>query len=109
MPRISLDIPPGIVADDTAFAVGGAAWKDASNVRFWRGKPQLRGGWEKLTASTVSGKCRGLFQWSDNAGRTNVAFGTNTNLYVLRDATLSDITPGSPFATGREDGGGGGR
>lgn len=90
--RISLDIPPGLNGDDTAYAAAGR-WADASNVRFYRGRPQTIGGWESLTPTLLTGVCRNVFNWSDNSGALNIAFGTHSDLQVWVGGTLYTITP----------------
>ncbi|MDO8408884.1 MAG: hypothetical protein Q7S93_02315 [Phenylobacterium sp.] len=90
--RIPLDIPPGLVGDDTSFAVAGR-WADGSNVRFWRGRPQVVGGWEGLTSELLAGVCRKVFAWTDNAAVLNVAFGAHNALQVWIGGGLHDITP----------------
>jgi hypothetical protein len=79
--KIPLELPPGLVSDDTSFAAAGR-YEDGSNVRFWRGAPQTIGGWATLTTETVSGKCRNLRPWTDNDDILNVALGTHSHLYV---------------------------
>lgn len=106
MAFITLSIPPGVVRDDTGFTVGQGAWRNADHVRFHRGLPQVIGGWELLTTTTLSGKCRGLFNWRDNQGSLNIAFGTHSNLYVYINGDFYDITPAA-FVTGLENGTGG--
>lgn len=106
MARINLTIPPGVTLDDASFTVGQGGWVSADHVRFWRGYPQVIGGWEILTTTTLSGKCRGLASWRDNQGSLNIAFGTHTNLYVYINGDFYDITP-SDFVAGLEDGTGG--
>lgn len=90
--RISFDIPPGLNGDDTTYAAAGR-WADASNVRFYRGRPQVIGGWESLTTDLLTGVCRNVFNWSDNDGSLNIAFGTHSALQVWVGGGLYDITP----------------
>jgi len=104
--RIPVEIPPGVVIDDTTFATGQSAYSDANNVRFWRGQPQVIGGWEKLVSTALTGVCRSAFSWTDNAGQLNVAFGTNSNLELWIGGALYDITPAG-FTAGLIDGTGG--
>lgn len=92
MPRTPLDIPAGLVADDTSFAAEGA-WLDADKVRFWRGKPQVIGGWESFIQTQLTGTCRAVIAWTDTPGNLNVAFGTHSNLEVAYGGALYDITP----------------
>lgn len=97
--RAALEPPPGLIGDDTSFASVGR-WRDGSNVRFWLGRPQVIGGWERLSTGTVPGVCRNVFAWTDGDAALNVALGTHLALQVRRDE-LHDITPvlGRPAAT----------
>jgi hypothetical protein len=65
------------------------------------------GGWETIFTDQLDGKCRGMHQWTDNAGVTCYAFATNTKLYIYRGGALYDVTPASGFTAGAEDGTGG--
>jgi hypothetical protein len=103
--RFPLDLPAGLISDDTSFAATGR-WSDASNVRFWRGQPQVIGGWERLVESPLTGVCRTVFGWTDKAALLNVAFGTNAKLQVWKGGGLYDITPAG-LAAGLVDGPGG--
>ena len=98
MARVPIVIPPGVIIDDTTFSVGQSAWGDMNCVRFWRGQPQVIGGWQRLVTTLLTGVCRKVFSWTDNAGNINIAFGTNTSLEVWIGGTLYDITPiGDPI------------
>jgi hypothetical protein len=90
--RIPIDLPPGLIGDDTSYAASGR-WADGSNVRFRLGRPQVIGGWESLTTTLLTGVCRNAFPWTDNNAILNIAFGTHSNLQVFDDGTLYDITP----------------
>lgn len=103
--RVSLDIPPGLFGDDTTFSAAGR-WAYGDNVRFWRGRPQVIGGWELLTENTLTGVCRNVFQWSDNLGSLNIAFGTHSALHVWVQGDFATITP-SGLTVGNVDGTGG--
>lgn len=100
--RIALDVPPGLVSDDTTFSSTGR-YEDAANMRFWRGRPQTIGGWNAVTSDTLAGKCRGLISWADTEGNVTLGLGTHSNLYVYQGGTLADITPAGLVA-GNEDG-----
>jgi hypothetical protein len=97
--------PPGIVSDETTFATPGR-WADCNWTRFWLGKPQSIPGWTSAFIGTLSGVCRNVLVWQDNDGVENIAFGTHTHLMVLKNGTLSDITP-SGLTAGSIDGAGG--
>lgn len=103
--KFTLDLPPGLAGDETSFAAAGR-WADGSNVRFWRGRPQVIGGWERLTETALSGVCRSVLPWTDNAGVLNLAFGTHAGLQVWRDGVVSNVTPAGMVA-GAVDGSGG--
>ena len=87
----SLKFRPGMVRDDTEYSAEGT-WVDGDKVRFYRGYAEKLGGWQKMFDSQVSGKCRGLFAWADNAGLRWLMAGTHTGLYVTDTDTLHDIT-----------------
>lgn len=100
--RVSLEFAPGIVADDTDFSTPG--YKDAVNVRFWRGKPELIKGWEKLTSTLLTGVCRTVFPWSDGKNRQTFAFGRHNGLTVWQSGQMADITPLTGFTPGQING-----
>lgn len=104
--RIPLTIPAGINLDDTGFKTDGSAWGNVDKVRFWRGQPQVIGGWETFSGAIIDGVCRTVLPWTDTAGDLNVAFGTNSNLYVFYGGSTYDITPAS-FVAGNINGTGG--
>jgi hypothetical protein len=90
--RLPLDIPPGLFADDTTFAAAGR-WVDMDNMRFRLGRPQVRGGWERLVGGRLAGVCRGVLPWTDNKAVLNVAFGGHAGLELFQGGALYDITP----------------
>lgn len=100
--RQPIDIPPGLVSDDTTFAAA-PAWADGCNIRFRLKRPQTMKGWESLTLSLLTGVCRGVLAWTDNAGTLNIGFGTHTNLQVWVGGQLYDVTP-TGLAAGQTDG-----
>lgn len=106
--RVPLDLPPGIDSNDTPYAASGF-WADCDKVRFWQRHAQPIGGWEKLVGDQMDGVCRSVLPWSDTTASSalNVAFGTNTKLYVWVGGELYDITPSSGFTAGAADGTGG--
>ena len=92
MPLQTLKLKPGIVKDDTAYSAEGG-WADSDKIRFWNGKPEKLGGWNKFTSSSFSGSCRGLISWRDNSSNALMAVGTHTHLYIHKGGLLTDITP----------------
>ena len=92
MPLQTIKLKPGIVTDDTAYSAEGG-WADSDKIRFWNGKPEKLGGWNKFSSSSFSGTCRGLISWRDNSSNALMAIGTHTHLYVYKGGLLTDITP----------------
>jgi hypothetical protein len=93
--RYPLELPPGLNGDDTTFAAEGR-WADGSNVRFWRGRPQVIGGWELLSTTALTGICRTIFGWTDLDSLLNIAFGTHSKLQLWQSDGVYDITPYGP-------------
>lgn len=87
----ALKFRPGMVRDDTEYSAEGT-WVDGDKVRFYRGFAEKLGGWQRQQSAAVSGKCRGLFAWSDNTGSRWLMAGTHTGLYVTDTDTLYEIT-----------------
>jgi hypothetical protein len=106
MTRVAVEIPPGVIVDDTTFSVGQSAWGDINCARFWRGAPQTIGGWQRVVTTPLTGICRTVLPWTDNLGQLNIAFGTNSNLMLWTGGALYDITP-TTFVYGNIDGTGG--
>lgn len=99
---IALKLPPGVVTNESAMAASGR-YIDASWVRFWKGKPQLVGGYLSLIGGqTLIGVPRGALVWSDTQSRQLIATGTNVKLYVTADTNYTpvDVTPWRLSATG---------
>ena len=92
MPLQTLRFKPGIIKDDTNYSSEGG-WIDSDKIRFWNGKVEKLGGWQKLTTTQFEGKCRGLFSWRDLSDNALLAIGTNTHLYIYLGGVLSDVTP----------------
>lgn len=91
---IAIRARPGLIADDTEFAVGQAGFTEINGVRPFRGGMETCRGFEFFQIGQFTGKCRGLFSWRDNALTLNLAVGTHTNLYVDSGGLLLDISPG---------------
>lgn len=104
--RVNLEFSPGLVLDDTGFAVSQGGYVAADKVRFRLGRPEVIGGWESLGVDALSGACRGLLTWRDNSNALNHALGTSSNLYVIVGGDRYDITP-SGLAAGLTDSTGG--
>ncbi len=92
------DIPPGIVLDDTPFSVARGAWRDCNLVRFWRGRAEVVGGWERLQVDLLTGVCRAVLAWTDGIGANYVAWGTHSALQVNYGGDFATITPAYRYA-----------
>jgi hypothetical protein len=103
--KIGIELTPGLVSDDTSYA-SQATFRKADKIRFVKGKPEIVGGWERLTQKTISGVCRTILSWKDNQGQANIAFGTHSHLLIYRNGRLVDITPAG-YEVGNINGGGG--
>lgn len=101
MAQFLLEYAPGIVADDTVLGRAGG-YVDADKIRFVRAgagqplRPQLIGGYERLTRTAATGIARTVFAWTDNAGDLNIAIGTHSKLLLWTGGLLYDITPYGP-------------
>lgn len=101
--RTPLQPPAGIFADGTSHSESGH-WGDGSNVRFTDlGAAEPIHGWESVISTLLTGVCRTIFPWTDNANILNLAFGTHSKLQVWQSGALADITPAA-LAAGQVDG-----
>lgn len=69
---------------------------DGGEVRFPDGPPQQAGGFlaKTLTGAALSGMARAMVAWRPlTLGARYAAIGTHSKLFLLANATLSDITP----------------
>jgi hypothetical protein len=90
MPRFSfeLEIPPGIVSDDTTFASKGR-WADCDGIRFREGKPETLPGYVGLAA----GFANNLLSIGIAAGK--IIVGSDSGLFALTNSGAStNISPG---------------
>lgn len=104
--RIPFDPPPGLLNNDTAYAIPGA-WADVENVRFFDGKAETIGGWQAVFEASLTGVCREIIAWTNNTGVQNIAFGTHSALQVFVGGQLTAITP-TGLAAGSIDSSGSG-
>lgn len=92
MPFGSVLLVPGVNVERTPTLLQ-AGYSQSSFGRFKDGLFQKLGGWEKFFANTVGGTPRALHAWQDLNGTDQLAVGTTTELGVIADDALTDITP----------------
>jgi hypothetical protein len=89
---VKLQIAPGVYRNVTPYQ-GETRWYDTNLVRWVGEMMEPIGGWQKFSLTPVTGVCRGLYAWRDNASFRWAAVGTSQKLYVHDEGSLYDITP----------------
>lgn len=92
--RSPILIPPGVNKDDNSYT--SFQWTDADKMRFYKGYPQMIGGWTELTSGTnqtITGVIRTIWAFVDTIGREHILIGTNTRLYSYEQNGYYNITP----------------
>lgn len=85
-------LQPGVNTLATpTLAEGG--WSESNLIRFRDGYLEKNMGWSRLSDDQVVGVCRSMHGWTDLDGIDWLALGTNSNLEVLSNGTIYDITP----------------
>jgi hypothetical protein len=92
MGNLPFQPPPGLTNNDTVFSAPGR-WANGSLVRFFNGNWEVKGGWERLTLTNLSGVCRSVIGWQDPTSQQNIAFGLHNGLKAWRGGLVYDITP----------------
>ena len=100
MPFLRLPSLPGVFLDDTPLSQEGH-FSDSNWVRFERGRPQTKAGYEHASESSFSGICRGMHAWSDNVGIKYASIGTHLRHYAFYggDSLIYENTPVTSRAT----------
>ena len=77
-------------------------WVDGDNVRFRYGLPEKIGGWNQLTAAslTLPGVARAQHSWTSIAGERYAAIGTSQGLFLYYGNDFYDISPLATAITG---------
>lgn len=104
---IPLDFPPGIVRDETQYRAEGRWW-DCDKVRFRNGRPEMIGGWKRVSSTLFNGVPRDLHSQTSRpvaAGTISqmVFAGTSRSVYygILSTASspvsisFTELTPES--------------
>lgn len=102
MARFPLSLPPGIFRDGTVYQSKGR-YAEAQLVRWYGAALGPIGGWRRRGSGAVSGKARAALAWTANDGKTWLAIGTHSKLFVMdRGNVVHDITPDG-FSAGQAD------
>jgi hypothetical protein len=92
MPLSKLQFKPGIDKQNTQYGAEGG-WVDCDNVRFRYGVPEKIGGWSPAVGNNLIGVARDIHTYTDLAGDSLAAIGTDRKLYLYYDNNFYDITP----------------
>jgi hypothetical protein len=94
MPITKVKFPrPGINKQDTVYGAEGG-WTDCDNMRFRYGVPEKIGGWQNVAPPLhLIGVARDIHNYTDLAGDSLSAIGTDRKLYIYYDNNYYDITP----------------
>jgi hypothetical protein len=92
MPISKLQFRPGIDKQNTQYGAEGG-WVDCDNIRFRYGVPEKIGGWEPAVGNNLIGVARDIHTYTDLAGDSLAAIGTDRKLYIYYDNNFYDITP----------------
>jgi hypothetical protein len=103
MALMKVKLPPGMFRNGTEYESVGR-WYNGNMVRWENGRLKPIGGWLALLAAGVhlTGVARGGIAFTDNLGFNYLAIGTNSNLYIGSNNTVTDMTPAT-FTAGRVD------
>ena len=94
MPITKVKFPrPGINKQDTVYGAEGG-WTDCDNMRFRYGVPEKIGGWQNVAPPfNLIGVARDIHNYTDLAGDSLCAIGTDKKLYIYYDNNYYDVTP----------------
>jgi hypothetical protein len=92
MALIPIPIPPGVVLTNSDYAATGR-WINTDKVRFANGYPEKIGGIRKLFGTPFTGIARGARAWASYSGIQHLMWGTQNDLYLLRQGAMTVITP----------------
>lgn len=92
MPIAGIRLKPGQDTEETK-AYDSAAYTDVSMGRFKAGLFQKLGGWVKYYPFAMPGTPKALHAWQDLNNNQYLAAGTTTQLNVISEGEIEDITP----------------
>ena len=88
----SIELVPGVNVERTPTKLR-AGYSQSQLIRFRDGLAQKYGGYAKFYPFPVAGVPRDLHAWQDLQGSNHLSVGTTTQLDVITNGTLTDITP----------------
>src|SRR6185437_9698518 len=92
MPIVPLKLVTGVNADYTPTLLQSGI-SSCNLIRFKDRLPQKLGGWSKFYPFALSGIPRAIHGWADLNATNHLAVGTTTQLVVITNGVLQDITP----------------
>lgn len=92
MPFQTVRLRPGVQVEATP-SLNEAGYSESNLIRWRNGLAEKIGGWTKYYAFVISGVIRALHAWQDLNGNDRLAVGSTTNLSVITDGNLQDLTP----------------
>src|ERR1700721_3071047 len=92
MPFASVKLIPGINVERTT-TLNEAGYSASQLIRFQNGLAQKLGGWVNFYPFALSGVPRDLHAWEDLNQVNHLSVGTTTQLDVITNGTLQNITP----------------
>lgn len=92
MPEVALKLRPGVNADFTP-TLNESGISACNYIRFKDGLPQKLGGWSTFFPFSLSGVPREIWAWEDLNDLDHLATGTTTQLGVITNGSIADITP----------------
>jgi len=92
MSIVPLKLIPGVRADFTP-TLNQAGISSCNLIRFKDQLPQKLGGWSKFYPFSLAGIPRDMHGWADLNATNHLAVGTTTQLVIITNGSLQDITP----------------
>lgn len=92
MPIVPLKLVAGVNADFTP-TLNQAGISSCDLIRFKDKLPQKLGGWDKFYPFALAGIPREIHGWADLNAVNHLGIGTTTELVVITNGSLQDITP----------------
>lgn len=92
MPFVTVKLIPGVNVEKTP-VLNEAGISLSAFIRFRDGLVEKIGGWEKFYAFIIGGLVRCLHAWQALNSDQFLAVGSTTNLSVIKDGVLTNITP----------------